>query len=850
MKHVYRILVLIAVFAASIIFMSRNIKEVEFHFDTTVEMGDASFPLVELKTGDYTVNLLHGYGSSMDSNRIRESVTPLDQEQSFTVMIAENETNVRKLKYEIRTVNRNELVDSGSISALDEKDGVKSAKITIQAALKQSTEYAVKITLVNLEGRKIHYYTRLKYYGEPCYLADKMDFIMGFHNQVMDKEKAKNLTKYLEPDNTADNTSLAYVDIHSDFETLSWGKLKPKVITDIVPTIKEFNIETASVELSYFVSADAGSSREEVYRVKEYYRVRYTTDRMYLLGYRRTMEAMFDIDLFSLAKSELKIGISGQEDLDIVSAGENSKICFVRQGALWTYNLAENRAVKVFSFIKDENNTDYLREAYDQHDIRILNMTDEGNIDFLVYGYMNRGDYEGKVGIVLYKYYAGERRIEEQVYIPLETTYQMLKEDLNEFSYYNEKGVFFFAYDNVIYSYNIIARRLEVIASGITNENFIMLKEDKYIAWQDSNNPARARNITVLDLETEAKKTITASSSDNIRILGSIDKNIIFGYARTGDITETADGTTVVPCYKVQIMDKAGTILKTYQVKNTYVTDVEVKDNIVALLRAVKKESGGEVYFEEIKQDNIINNLTEAAEPVGISYRVTDQAMTELYISLPAGFEIKKKPKVAGTVNTILTEDATLRLNMEDQKEERYYVDALGSIQSVYTNGAKAIVEADRLMGVVIDRNSRVIWERGNRYNRKSIDNLKMISTGNGVNSIGACAGMVLGYNQVEVSAKALSASKASIYQLLKKHLNKTPVNLTGCTLDEMLYFVSSGRPVIGMKNRTQAVVIKGYDEYYVTIMDPAAGTESRMALSNASEMFSDAGSVFISYLE
>ena len=36
----------------------------------------------------------------------------------------------------------------------------------------------------------------------------------------------------------------------------------------------------------------------------------------------------------------------------------------------------------------------------------------------MVYGYMNRGEYEGRVGIVLYRYDSLFDRIEEQIYIP------------------------------------------------------------------------------------------------------------------------------------------------------------------------------------------------------------------------------------------------------------------------------------------------------------------------------------------------------------------------------------------------------------------------------------------------
>ena len=69
----------------------------------------------------------------------------------------------------------------------------------------------------------------------------------------------------------------------------------------------------------------------EYYNVRELYRVRYTSQRMYLLNYERTMESLFDIGNLSLSKSEIKVGITNNENLEIVTSANNSKLAFVRE---------------------------------------------------------------------------------------------------------------------------------------------------------------------------------------------------------------------------------------------------------------------------------------------------------------------------------------------------------------------------------------------------------------------------------------------------------------------------------------------------------------------------------------
>ena len=196
-------------------------------------------------------------------------------------------------------------------------------------------------------------------------------------------EKNFEIKNYLETNGSNDST-LANVNIYSSKKMITWNNLKPKVVSACTPTIKELNIETAAVEQVYYVKAKTDTGTE-TYQVKEFYRVRYTTGRIYLLYFQRTMEAVFDPELTSTSQSEFKIGISNEEDLGISSSEDNSKMAFVLNGNLWYYDLHSEKLNQVFSFV--QNSTDYIRDYYDQHNIRIINIDNDGNIDFVVYGY-------------------------------------------------------------------------------------------------------------------------------------------------------------------------------------------------------------------------------------------------------------------------------------------------------------------------------------------------------------------------------------------------------------------------------------------------------------------------------
>ena len=106
---------------------------------------------------------------------------------------------------------------------------------------------------------------------------------------------------------------------------------------------------------------------------------------------------------------------------------------------------------------------------------------------------------------------------------------------------------------------------------------------------------------------------------------------------------------------------------------------------------------------------------------------------------------------------------------------------------------------------------------------------------------------MLLSNAQVSSDASKLSKDSRSIPEALGDSL-KEPVNLTGCTLDEVLYFVSSGKAVIAMRAEGQPVVITAYDEASVTWYDPREGSV-KQSIKNAAAMFEAAGNIFISYI-
>lgn len=847
LKIIYRVIILIVIFVAALYYFSRDIKEVVFNIDNTTTMKEATFPLVTIKTGNNEINMLHGYSSNMDANKIREAVTPLGTDQTFEVLFNKDGREIKKLNYEVREFVGNELIETDSISVFDEKDNDQIAKIKLNATLKGEKEYAVKITLITSENEKIYYYQRIKVYEE-AYLQNKLDFIMDFHNAIMNKDTANAIIKYLEPTGSSDNSSLAYVNINSSFDLVCWGNLSPTVITDIIPTVKEIYEDSASIELKYYIEAEVAGTIEK-YSITEFYRVRYSTDRMYLLNYERNMEALFDISLASILKSELKLGITSDTEIAYKAGVDATKLAFIRDRELWFYDLNNNQATKVFSFRQDES--DYLRDLYDQHDIRILNMDAEGNINFLVYGYMNRGQYEGKVAIILYRFIRAENRIEELVYIPIDESYQSLKENLGELTYVNSMDVFYYQIYGAIYAYNLTTKELSVVASNIDNNQVVVLQDLNYVAWQESADVKLSKNIVIMNLETGNTETIRAEEGYNIRLLDKIDSNIIYGFVKEDNITSMMDGSIIAPLSSLEIASVNKEVLKSYKKSKYFVTGITVRDNVIELRRVKKDTVEGKDTYVSAADDYIMNQEKTETTYIGISSRVSEQALTEYYMTLPSGFIMEKIPKVLETVSTVITQDPTVRLPEATQKQLYYYPYVTGGIAGGYENAADAIEIAREGIGVVLNSNQQLVWERGIKDASKTITQFENLSwTASSDETVVSCLKLMLSYQGVSVAKEKLSIKDSSAYNVLKTYSKYTPVRLTGITLDDALYYTSKGRPVIAMTDSKNAVIIYGYDAFNIMVIDPSKGNVSKMGLQDSAKLFKNAGNVFLSYLE
>lgn len=836
-KYIYKSVILVVVFVASLLFFGHRL-ETDIHDEgISLELGSETFPQITIRTQGHTFNTLYGYSAPMESDIVRESVTPLAQDQKLTLLFSEAASRLIQLQYQILDKESGEIYFSEKLNAIPA--GQKQVEIMPDYNFKTSTEYILDIQGTSDEGREIHYYTRLKYYLDNSRLDEKLEFVSKIHNDTFDKNKIQELEKYLESDGSNPNATLAKVDITSDVESVTWCGLSPKVISDEIITIKEYNMETACVQYNYFIKAKSETG-QEIYHVKEFYRVRHASGNNYLLNFERTMEAQFDPKQASVRSGQLKLGITNDSESRLLADKEEKVLYFARGGDLYRYDMVEETVTRVYASFSEQASYDV--RAYDEQGIRLLKMDEEGNLYFCVYGYFSRGPYEGDVAVVLYEYTA-EGTLHEMVCMPIRTTYQQLREDFAEYGYVSSQGIYYFTVANTVYAYNMTGKRLEKIQENVKDGSFKTMEGAHCYVWSSNLKTGCGSSITIYNLETDEKKVINSPAEDtDIRLLGVIEDNVVYGYVKKDDVTKSQDGSRVIPCYELYISDTQGNVLKKYKKQNRYIQNVSANGNVINMTLC-RKQNGN---FCQAGEDSILNQTKTVVSRFSYTSRLTNRSLTEWYIKFPSSFVMTKKPEQIEGASTFTTSERVVRL--EQPEITRYYVYALGKITASYESVGKAIREADRQMGVVVSSNHQVVWERSGSFIQNSIGGITLTTSGGRVSNLAACAHMVLKQNHISVQAEKLSEKNKPLLDMLSDYMQR-PVNLKGCSLEQVLYFVSGNKSVIAMTGDHSAVVIGGYTNSRLYLYDPESSHRRTVSRKEYEKIFEAAGNRFISYM-
>lgn len=835
-KVIAKVIACIAVFIITL-FVSSSIYN-KGNQEMTASMAQASLPLVHISTNGISYNYLHGLKQEMDGSFFRDTITPLGDGRTLSFVIDKYDNKIGKISFEVRSIDGTRLVESTRVNDYKEDEDTIRATVTIKDLIETGTEYNW-ILMLEVGNETIRYYTRI-IDGDQYYTYEKLHFVVDFHNKTFDKEQSDELVTYLESNSKGDNTTLSYVNIHSSLKQVTWADLKVTQVDEPQVSISEIEPQTASIRMNYRVRTTEGKKQYE-YNIVEFFRIRYTSDRIYLLDYERTMNQIFDPEADVYGGNKIMLGIRNS-DVQMMESDGGSNLAFVNENQLFCYHAADGKIASLFSFYDGDD----VRSNYDNHAIKILSVDETGNVRFIVYGYMNRGRHEGNIGVQVCEYNGMLNTVEELVFVPYNKSYATLRTDMEQLSYINRNGIFYMYLDGSILAINLMEQACDEIAGNLQQRSFQVSDSDKMLVWQNSADAYDCTKLILMDLNTGETQEIKTDSGSRILPLGFINEDLIYGVAQYDDIRTDFSGAVTFPMYVVYIQDEKGEVLKTYRQEGIYVTDASITDNLITLSRVVKDSDGS---YSSTTDDQIVNNLVEES-----GYNSSEVVATQNYekivqLVLKNTMETKKLKKTK-PLQVMFEGSRVIEVTIENPVS-RYYVYGKYGIDGTFTNAADAINLAYEISGTVVNHKGDYVWKRTSRSTRNQIMAITGKASSEESSSLAVCLETILGFAGSVKNVQPMLDNGKTVKQILEENLNDTTVlDLRGVSLDAVLYYVNQDIPVLATLEDGSAMLVIGFNELNIVVMNPESGTVYKIGMNDAAELFQKNGNEFVTYLK
>jgi len=838
-KTIIRIAVCVVVFLASALIIGSIMNQ--GHNNMTMEMAPATLPMITMESGGVACNELHGNTVEMDVAYQKDCITLLGEGRQANFTVDTFGREITGISTEVRSIDGSRLIENSEVTGWKANGKSFSVSLTLKDLIDTNTQYSLTLIL-ELEGeQKVYYYTTILW-NDDVHISEILEFATDFHGKLYDKEVAKELTKYLEPNSKlTDNGTFHKVNIHSSFQQITWGSLEPVQEDAASIRLTQISGNVASLLMDFVVSTGEGKNKI-YYNVEEYYRVRYTSERMYLLDYERTMTQIPDTTRM-YANDKILLGIT-DENVDMMESADGNTVVFSDMGQLLSYNAATNGLTVIFSFY-DKDNAD-RRTLYDNHGIKILDVDEGGNVNFAVYGYMNRGRHEGETGIQIISYDNSLNTIEEEVYIPYSKSYAVLKDEMEQLLYRNRQQHVYFFLENGVYDVDLENRSAEQLVSIRQDDSLQVSENHEIIVWQEGDDINHSNQLNVRNLNTGEQTVIRAEDGEAIRPLGFMGEDIIYGVARESDIRTENSGQIFYPMYKVCISNSSGDNLKEYGQDGIYIVDCAIEGNQITLSRIQRSENGS---YQEILDDQIMNNVEE--EPGQNKVVTADIDIYERYVQIQTKTTIDTKTiKVLNPKEVVFEGGRELTLDAVSEVS-RYYVYNAYGVQGIYSAPGKAVKEAYDSAGVVANDRGITVWLKGNRVSRNQIMAIKEESVTDQKNSLTVCLDNILRHAGITRNTEYDLAQGKTAIQILEENMTGVQVlDLSGCSLDAVLYYVNQDIPVLAILEDGEAVLVTGFNEFNVVIMEPSTGKLYKKGMNDATTWFAENGNHFISYMK
>jgi len=840
-----KIIYLAAVFLIALVILSGLMNR--GNTDMTMEMPPASFPTVTFVTDGMQYNRMYARVQEADITRLREHLTPVRDKRELSVIIDTYGTDIEALSFQVRSLIDGRLIEDTPIYDYVHNGDRITAEFALKDLIREDIEYSLCILLETSRGEKLHYYTNV-IRNDSIGCREKLEYALYFNRMSFDRVHAgEELPTYLESNARGDNSTFARVDIHSSLEQVTWGNLNIHPATDVIATIGEMDPDTAEISIDYIAEIPSEKS-PTYYLIKEYYRFRQGNERMYLLAYERTMEEVFDRESWTIANNKISLGITG-ENVQMTESKDGNYLAFVASGRLYSYDVNGNKLADIFSFYDSTDVTD-PRAARQDYRIRVFQADETGNIRFMVYGNMNCGIHEGCCGVSVYYYDSMQNSIEEELFLPYDGDFAHLRAELSGVCYANNAERCYLAFGENVYEIRLESHYVRTLADGEKISRLQASDSGRCIAWSEGADPYASQTIVYMDLDRGQEQRIHAENGQYLMPLGFFGDDLIYGEADIRDVSTDLSGHITFPMSKVCIRGISGRLLKEYSEEGIYISSAERVDDMIMLHRMRREEDGS---MTVIADDQILNNEEGGGVKNPIETAVTENYETLVQIALRAEINTGAM-QILDPRQVIYEGERTINIERKETVRPGYAYYERGELQAEYEEIYEPFSRAYEGNGIVRTSQAQFLYRRKNLPQRNQIMAISGMSLGPDATPAELrteCIREMLVFAGSADGVSGTISSRQDAVKVLSEALPDAEVlDLRGIPLEPVLTFPAEEVPVLAELADGSAMLIIGFNEFNIVVMDPSAADEPvyKIGRNDAAEFFANNGNRFITY--
>ncbi|MBQ9886271.1 MAG: hypothetical protein IJM37_05375 [Lachnospiraceae bacterium] len=836
-----KLIVLLLIFTGVIglvLFFNKDDKSKEVY----AQWSDAKLPVVYMNFEEGRINCLHGYTEQMDIRYMRDTVTPVPLDRTVNISVETFGSSVSDITYEVYSQDGSKLYIK---KKLEDYDGTKSqfdASFTLEDIFDKATEYQLVLTVSTQDYREIYYYTRLRYYDDTN-ISGILKYVRDFSTQALSGEMANEYVYQLESDEKADNSSFGFVNIKSRYSHVRWGNLKPQLISDVNVSIKDFNQMTGSVMLEYRVSALDENDKTIELDVDEFFCVRYINSSYYLIAYERQANQEFNFTEDSINNTAIEFGIVADRYLPMNIKSKGRFNAFAADGELWGYDSGKNSAIKIFSFKQNKKD---IRTQLDEHEFDIL-LADDDKVLFTVAGYMNSGFHEGECGLCFYNYDRKENSLSEVFFIPSKRPYEVVCREAGKMTYMSEKGVYYIVFNGCLYSIDFDGMEYVKITDGLREGGFCTDKKNGIIAWHEDGGLYEGTIIREMFLNDGSEFFVNADEGEYVRLLGFLDGDMIVGRTFISDVTESM-GVVNYPMYKFEIINKEHKKETQYRPNGYYISGIVIENERIIVQRLLRSEDGSLV---KANDDVLLKNWEEEDTGIKLASEIDDIRKKVYSLKLNSVSSSKKFSVIVPEIPGSSTSRLSLAAAEEKKNDERYYAYSCGHLEGITDSVTAAIALIYDDMGVVVDSSQRYIWTRANRSVEKTIQITRDYTADDESQTVAACLNTILSMQGKKTDAASQLERGRTSFEILNDALDNNALDLKGCILNQVIYYVNNNSPVMVYTGNNKAELIVGFvGSSQVKMYDPLRKEVYTIPWQQAENLFSANGNNYISFIK